>query len=83
MSAARKAWLEHAKVWLESGCRYASRLNQRLLRAASVLPALIGEDTVALLLADPAGTDKVKVTRKEIRRAAWRACWWPKKLPPA
>ncbi|MCW1923216.1 squalene/phytoene synthase family protein [Luteolibacter arcticus] len=78
MASLRKEWLDHAAVWLESGRRYSSRLNQWRLRAASVLPALIGEDTVALLRADPAAEAKVKVTRKEVRRAMWRACWWPK-----
>ena len=78
MASLRKEWLDHAAVWLESGRRYASRLNHWRLRAASVLPALIGEDTVALLQAAPAGEEKVKVTRKQVRRAMWRACWWPK-----
>jgi len=78
MVALRKEWLDHAAVWLESGRRYSSRLNQWRLRAASVLPALIGDDTIALLQEAPAGEGKVKVTRKQVRRAAWRACWWPK-----
>ena len=78
MISLRKEWLDHAAVWLESGRRYSSRLNQWRVRASSVLPALIGEDTVALLQADPAGEEKVKVTRKQVRRAAWRACWWQK-----
>lgn len=78
LAASRKDWLDHASVWLESGRRYASRLNQRRLRAASVLPALIGDDTVALLQADVAGESKAKVSRKEVRRAMWRAWWWPK-----
>jgi len=78
MAALRKEWLDHAAVWLESGRRYGSRLNQWRVRAASVLPALIGEDTVALLREAPAGEGKVKVTRKQVRRAMWRACWWPK-----
>lgn len=78
MEAMRREWLDHAAVWLESGRRYASRLNQWRVRAASVLPALIGEDTVALLQASPAAGEKVKVSRKQVRRAMWRACWWPK-----
>jgi farnesyl-diphosphate farnesyltransferase len=78
MAALREEWLDHAAVWLESGRRYGSRLNQWRVRAASVLPALIGEDTVTLLREAPAGEGKVKVTRKQVRRAMWRACWWPK-----
>ena len=34
---ARSEWLKHAAVWLESGRRYAHRLNLLRLRAASVL----------------------------------------------
>jgi len=78
MSALRKEWLAHAAVWLESGRRYGFRLKGLRVRAASVLPALIGEDTIALLQASPAPEGKVKVTRKQVRRAAWRAFWWPK-----
>ena len=78
LAASRKDWLAHAAVWLESGRRYSSRLNQRRLRAASVLPALIGGDTVALLQADGAGETKAKVSRKQVRRALWHAWWWPK-----
>jgi farnesyl-diphosphate farnesyltransferase len=78
MAALRKEWIDHAAVWLESGRRYASRLNQWRVRAASVLPALIGDDTIALLNDATAGEGKVKVTRKQVRRAAWRACRWPK-----
>ncbi|MCW1883476.1 squalene/phytoene synthase family protein [Luteolibacter flavescens] len=82
MARLRNEWLDHAAVWLESGRRYGTRLNQWRVRAASVLPALIGEDTVTLLKADPtfpAGGAKVKVTRKQVRRSMWRACWWRKR----
>ena len=80
--AARREWLAHASVWLESGRRYASRLKLRRLRAASVLPALIGEDTVALLsAADGVPSGKLKVPRGSVRRSMWRALFWPLKLP--
>ena len=73
----RRIWLEHAGVWLESGRRYSSRLKMRRLRAASVLPALIGQDTLDLLTNDPVTGPKVKVTRGAVRRALWQAWWWP------
>ena len=78
LAAAHREWLKHAAVWLESGRRYASRLKLLRLRAASVLPALIGDDTLALLEAQkgvPLG--KVKVPRSAVRKALWRALWWP------
>ena len=78
--AARAEWLGQAALWLESGRRYSSRLKMRRLRAASVLPALIGAETLALL--DPAvmvlPEAKAKVSRAVVRRALWRAWWWPR-----
>jgi farnesyl-diphosphate farnesyltransferase len=73
----RASWLEQASVWLESGFRYSSRLKMRRLRAASVLPALIGRDTIDLLKLDQTMGPKVKVTRGAVRRAMWQAWWWP------
>lgn len=80
VEAARREWLGHAGVWLESGLRYAGRLKPRRLRAASVLPALIGQDTLRLLESGSSGSDggKVKVSRAEVRAALWRAWWWPR-----
>ncbi len=74
----RKVWLEHAGVWLESGLRYSSRLKMRRLRAASVLPALIGQDTINLLKLERAMGPKVKVSRAAVRKAMWQSWWWPK-----
>jgi len=74
IAAAYPFWLQQANLWLESGRRYATRLNSRRLRAASVLPALIGVETLGLLEKEggiPKG--KVKVSRGSVRRAVWRA----------
>jgi farnesyl-diphosphate farnesyltransferase len=80
VAAVRREWLAQAGVWLESGRRYAARLKMRRLRAASVLPALIGEDTLRLLDAPGGMADggKVKVSRGQVRSALWRAWWWPR-----
>lgn len=84
LDSARGEWLKHAAIWLESGRRYASRLKLRRLRAASVLPALIGEDTLALIAgAEAIPSTKVKVPRSSVRRAIWRALWWPRRSCPA
>lgn len=78
LAAARRSWLTHASVWLESGRRYSSRLKLRRLRAASVLPALIGEDTIAMLAqSDGIPAQKLKVTRSAVKRSVWKALWWP------
>jgi farnesyl-diphosphate farnesyltransferase len=81
LAGARREWLGHARVWLESGERYSSRLNMRRLRAASVLPALIGQKTIELLERQPSMLPRVKVTRRTVRGALWQAWWWPRSLP--
>jgi farnesyl-diphosphate farnesyltransferase len=82
--ACRGEWLGQAALWLESGRRYGSRLKMRRLRAASVLPALIGGETLGLL--DPAVAvlpeAKMKVSRAVVRRSLWRAWWWPRVKEP-
>jgi farnesyl-diphosphate farnesyltransferase len=77
LAASRRDWLAHASVWLESGRRYASRLKLRRLRVASVLPALIGEDTLGLLSASGLTSDRLKVPRSSVRRSLWKALFWP------
>jgi farnesyl-diphosphate farnesyltransferase len=80
IAEARRAWLTHASVWLESGRRYSSRLKLRRLRAASVLPALVGEDTIAMLAqSETIPAQKLKVTRSAVKRSVWKALWWPRK----
>ena len=63
-------WMEKAQEGLESGLRYARAIRNRRVRAATVLPALIGARTLALLR--KAGTSAphqtIKVPRREVRR---------------
>ena len=65
----RAPWLARAQAGLESGLRYAQAVNNRRVRAASALPALLGARTLALLRADPSAglAGKVKVPRAEVR----------------
>ncbi len=64
-----RTWLENAKAGLESGMEYSRAIKNRRVRAATVLPALIGARTLALL--EKAGTTAlqrtVKVPRREVR----------------
>src|SRR6266436_4515634 len=69
-----RTWLEKAKAGLASGIQYSHAIENRRVRAATVLPALIGARTLALL--DQAGAGAlqrtVKVPRSEVRRMILR-----------
>lgn len=80
VASARAEWLERAVGWLEAGRRYSSLLGIRRLRAASVLPAVIGGETLELMRGAIAASPdaKIKVSRATVRRALWRAWWWPR-----
>ena len=62
-------WLDSAQGGLEAGMQYALAIDHARVRAATVLPALIGARTIAMLrAAGPAAVqEKVKVPRKEVR----------------
>src|SRR5438874_13400342 len=64
-----RTWLEKAKAGLESGMEYSRAIENRRVRAATVLPALIGARTLALLqVAGTAALERaVKVPRREVR----------------
>ena len=64
-----RRWLDKAGVGLRSGIEYSRAISNRRVRAATVLPALIGARTLALL--DTAVSmvlqRTVKVPRREVR----------------
>jgi farnesyl-diphosphate farnesyltransferase len=64
-----RKWLEKARAGLVSGMEYSRAINNRRVRAATVLPALIGARTLALLDAGgPAALERaVKIPRREVR----------------
>jgi farnesyl-diphosphate farnesyltransferase len=68
-----RAWLEKAKAGLECGIQYSHAIENRRARAATVLPALIGARTLALLEEAGAGALQrtVKVSRREVRTMVW------------
>lgn len=65
-----RTWLDKAMAGLECGMQYSRAIENRRVRAATVLPALIGARTLALL--DVAGSTalhrRVKVPRREVRK---------------
>ena len=69
-----QAWIGKAKSGLECGVQYSRAIRNRRVRAATVLPALIGARTLALL--DQAGSTAlqrtVKVPGSEVRRMILR-----------
>ncbi len=69
-----RSWLDKAKARLECGLEYSAAIQNRRVRAATVLPALIGARTLALL--DKAGARAlectVKVPRAQVRAAVLR-----------
>jgi farnesyl-diphosphate farnesyltransferase len=64
-----RTWLEKAKAALECGMRYSHAIENRRVRAATVLPALIGARTLALLKETGAGAlqRQIKISRREVR----------------
>ena len=62
-------WMEKAQEGLECGMQYSRAIVNRRLRAATVLPALIGARTLALLRRGGARAlhQTIKVPRREVR----------------
>jgi farnesyl-diphosphate farnesyltransferase len=65
-----RTWLEKAKAGLECGMQYSAAIQNRRVRTATVLPALIGVRMLALLEdAWPTVLQRtLKVPRREVRR---------------
>jgi farnesyl-diphosphate farnesyltransferase len=72
LMAERTRWINRAEEWLAEGFVYADALALRRLRAASVLPAMLGRETLALLRGAPFQT-RVKVPRSRVYPALLRA----------
>jgi farnesyl-diphosphate farnesyltransferase len=62
-------WIEKAQNGLESGMQYSRAIRNRRVRAATVLPALIGTRTLTLLreAGSSALRGSVKIPRSEVR----------------
>src|SRR5437667_3511071 len=64
-----RTWLEKARAGLECGMQYSRAIENRRVRAATVLPALIGARTLSLLASAGAAALQctIKVPRREVR----------------
>ncbi len=64
-----RTWLQKAREGLTSGMEYSRAIKNRRVRSATVLPALIGARTLALLNASGAAAlqHTVKIPRGEVR----------------
>lgn len=72
-------WMAAAREWLGEGGRYCAALHSGRLRYATLLPALLGLRTLALLEGHPGELiTPRKVPRSELRRWMLRAltAWW-------
>lgn len=75
LQAARACWLQRARQWIDEGFSYSACLVPRRLRAASVLPAMLARETLALLQTAGPGAmrTRIKVPRKSVYLAMLRA----------
>lgn len=67
-------WQERAARYLRDGLDYASRLRGFRLRFTAMLPALLGLKTLRLI-AQRAGVERVKITRRSVYAAMLNAAW--------
>ena len=74
LMSARGPWIEEALAGLASAGKYAAALNGKRMRFGTILPALIGRETL-LRLQESSWEEwekKVKVTRAEVRGMMWQ-----------
>lgn len=73
--AAHREWLERAECGIDDGFRYADHLQSRRLRAASVLPAMIAQQTIDLMRGATWKQleHRIKVPRSHVYHAMLRA----------
>jgi farnesyl-diphosphate farnesyltransferase len=68
-------WIDKAETGVAAGMQYSSAIRNRRVRVATMLPALIGQRTLALLReAGAAALQRtIKVSRPEVRRMIFQA----------
>ena len=73
LAQARREWIARADDWVGEGFAYARELRLRRLRAASVLPAMLGRETLAMLATCGDMQARIKVPRHRVYLAMIRA----------
>ncbi len=68
-------WLNRADYYMNDGIDYCRRLKGFRLRFASMLPALIGKKTIALLRRARPENGRVKIPRKAVYACMLKALW--------
>ena len=68
-------WLNRADYYMNDGIDYCRRLKGFRLRFASMLPALIGKKTIALLRRARPENGRVKIPRKAVYACMLKAVW--------
>lgn len=68
-------WLNRADYYMNDGIDYCRRLKGFRLRFASMLPALIGKKTIALLRRARPENGKVKIPRRAVYACMLKAVW--------
>ena len=68
---AHALWLKQARIWISEGPRYAETLPPRRLRAATILPALLAEETLDRLEAADWQMleQRIKIPRSKVYRS--------------
>lgn len=68
-------WLNRADYFMNDGIDYCCRLRGFRLRFASMLPALIGKKTIALLRRARPEDERVKIPRRAVYACMLKAIW--------
>lgn len=68
-------WLNRADYYMNDGIDYSRRLRGFRLRFASMLPALIGKKTIALLRRARPEDGRVKIPRRAVYACMLKAVW--------
>ena len=72
----RGKWLNRAEYYMNDGLDYCRRLRSKRLRFASMLPALIGKKTIALLRRARPEDGLVKIPRRAVYASMLKALWF-------
>ncbi|MCB1229747.1 MAG: squalene/phytoene synthase family protein [Verrucomicrobiae bacterium] len=75
--AVAETWRHRCREWLSQGWQYVAALRRGRVRFATALPLILAEATLDGIEAagERALTEKIKVSRSEVRKAMFRSLW--------